>query len=512
MGLTVFDEDALLKEFCCAIPDILGLDSLSELLKNVFKGHHLVKEYVLWFDNGLNQKRYIYDTDAIITADPAFIELINDPLGFGGSLNEEVLSSATAKIWDISLAVKNGGISPWKFFLHRIGITQITGIRLHSGTHNLGVLWFEPQVSSPMLFRVIAAQLSMAISAILAREKIDRLAAEIDAFSTQLNQQAGNLAYAIPTEQGTEIIGQGLQIQKIYNLIKKVASSYATVLISGETGTGKELVAHAIHQASSRKDQPFIKINCATLPPNLIESELFGHEKGSFTGAVERRIGKFEQADNGTLFLDEIGEMPLDLQMKLLRTIQEREIERLGSSKIIKVNVRLIVATNKNLAAEVDKGRFRSDLFYRLNVFPIEMPPLRERKEDIPDLVNFFIRRHGAGSGGIVTSVSRSVLDVMMNYPWPGNVRELEHLIERSLLLTEGTVLDEIYLPPLVRHDSSLTHLHLIKTLEEVEREHILQVLESCSWKISGPGGAAVKLGIPATTLSSKLIRLKIKK
>ncbi|GGB02537.1 hypothetical protein GCM10011511_27270 [Puia dinghuensis] len=296
-------------------------------------------------------------------------------------------------------------------------------------------------------------------------------------------------------------------------MVSQVAESPSTALISGETGTGKELVARAIHRLSQRNDRMMIKVNCAAIPANLIESELFGHEKGSFTGATERRIGKFELAHKSTLFLDEIGELPLQLQSRLLRVLQEREIERIGGRTVIKTDVRIIAATNRDLQKEVIAGNFRSDLFYRLHVFPIQIPPLRDRKEDIPGLAAHFLVKHARKGSQSPTSISPRVMRQLMAYDWPGNVRELEHLIERSVLLTFGAVVDKLYLqlPKPVASDISVAGRR-IKTIEEVEREHILAVLKLCDGKISGEGGAAEKLRIAPTTLSSKIKRLGIKR
>jgi Transcriptional regulator containing GAF, AAA-type ATPase, and DNA binding domains len=301
-------------------------------------------------------------------------------------------------------------------------------------------------------------------------------------------------------------------MQKVYHLMSLVAESNSTVLLLGETGTGKELIARALHNASPRNKNLMVKVNCAALPPNLIESELFGHEKGAFTGAIERRIGKFELANNSTLFLDEIGEMPLETQVKLLRVLQERELERVGGKTTIKVDVRIIAATNRNLEDEVRAGRFRSDLYYRLNVFPITLPPLRNRIEDIEALANFFIARYSKNSGRNITSISPKCLQQLRSYSWPGNVRELEHLIERSILLTQGNVLEEVQLPVTFNDDISKSEDTGGKTLEELERNYIIEVLKRCSGKISGKGGAAEHLGIPSTTLHSKMKKLQIAK
>jgi transcriptional regulator with GAF, ATPase, and Fis domain len=256
-----------------------------------------------------------------------------------------------------------------------------------------------------------------------------------------------------------------------------------------------------------------VKVNCAALPPTLVESELFGHERGSFTGAVEKRIGKFELANNGTLFLDEIGEPSLELQAKLLRAIQEREIERVGGKDTIKLNVRIIAATNRNLLNEINAGRFRTDLFYRLNVFPIRLPPLRDRRDDIPVLALHFISKFARNSGRAVHAISDRVLEGLKAYEWPGNVRELEHLIERSVLLTSGNTIREMHLPFIERTGLSSTVDELaVKTIDENERDHILFVLRKCEGKISGYGGAAEMLGVPSSTLNSKMKKLGIAK
>ncbi|MBS1665373.1 MAG: sigma 54-interacting transcriptional regulator [Bacteroidetes bacterium] len=310
-----------------------------------------------------------------------------------------------------------------------------------------------------------------------------------------------------------EIIGRSQELRETLELISIVAPTYSTVLILGETGTGKELVARAIHNGSSRKDQPMIKVNCAALPPNLIESELFGHERGSFTGAVDRRIGKFELAHKGTLFLDEIGELPLELQVKLLRALQEKEIERVGGRTTIKVDVRIVTATNRNLMKEVEEGRFRADLFYRLNVFPIGIPALRERRDDIPLLAAHFIEKISKKAGRPVVKMEKAVVDQITRYDWPGNIRELEHVIERSVLLNKESVLKEVYLPDVRLNAVAVrTEEFAVKTIQENERDHIINVLRHCNGKVAGYGGAAEFLGVPPSTLSSKLKRLGIQK
>ena len=309
------------------------------------------------------------------------------------------------------------------------------------------------------------------------------------------------------------IVGEGEAMQRVFQLLERVADSETTVLILGETGTGKELIAKAIHCGSCRSKATMIRVNCAAIPASLIESVLFGHEKGSFTGATERRLGKFELAHKSTLFLDEIGELSLELQVKLLRVLQEKEIERVGGSSTIPVDVRIVSATNRNLEQEVAEGRFRRDLYYRLNVFPVVLPSLRNRKEDIPLLAQHFLRHFCEKSNKNISGFSQRALSDMMNYHWPGNVRELEHLIERQVVLTSGPLLKEIDLPVdtqvMMSTGSEMTP---VKTISENERDHIFAVLKLCNGKISGKHGAARLLGVPATTLNSKIKRLGLSK
>lgn len=303
-----------------------------------------------------------------------------------------------------------------------------------------------------------------------------------------------------------EIVGQSDSIKQVLFNVSQVAPTDATVLISGETGTGKELVARAIHKASSRKDRPLIKVNCGALAPTLIESELFGHEKGAFTGASMRQAGRFELANGGTLFLDEVGELPLELQVKLLRVIQENEFERLGSTKTIKVDVRIIAATNRNLRLEVEKGNFREDLWYRLNVYPITMPPLRQRKEDIPLLVEHFTNWYATKFGKTIASISPRAMQILQAHSWPGNIRELANVVERAVIHTKGSVLKVLDRFEEVAEDPSSA----VKTLEEVEREHITRVLENTGWRIEGPHGAAKVLGLNPSTLRTRMLKLGI--
>jgi chemotaxis protein methyltransferase CheR len=305
-----------------------------------------------------------------------------------------------------------------------------------------------------------------------------------------------------------EIVGQSDALKYVLFKIEQVAPTETTVLITGETGTGKELVARAIHNASGRHDRPLVKVNCAALSPSLIESELFGHEKGAFTGANARKIGRFELAHGATLFLDEIGELPTDLQVKLLRVIQEGEFERLGSSSTMKVDVRIIAATNRNLDHDVKKGLFREDLWYRLNVFPITVPPLRQRREDIPLLVEHFTWRFAKKFGKPINSISPATLKSLCDYSWPGNVRELANVIERATINSHGSVLK-------IGEDLEGSAEELsspTKTLEEMERDYIIRILEDRSWRIEGRKGAARLLGLNPSTLRTRMARLGIQK
>ncbi|MFA5789405.1 MAG: sigma 54-interacting transcriptional regulator, partial [Candidatus Gracilibacteria bacterium] len=308
-----------------------------------------------------------------------------------------------------------------------------------------------------------------------------------------------------------EIIGRSNALEYVFFKVEQVAPQDATVLLLGETGTGKGVVARSIHGKSSRKDRPMITVNCSALPANLIESELFGREKGAYTGSHDRQIGRFELADKGTLFLDEIGEMPMELQSKLLRVIQDGEFERLGSPKTIKVNVRIIASTNRNLEEEIRKGRYREDLFYRLNVFPITIPPLRQRKEDIPLLVDYFVAKFNKKTGKKIETVSKDTLNVLQKYDWPGNVRELESIIERAVITSQGTALQI-----LDRFENSLKtgeqEAQDCKALVDIERDHIFQVLQKTGWRIGGESGAAVILGLNPSTLRGRMRKYGIRR
>lgn len=307
-----------------------------------------------------------------------------------------------------------------------------------------------------------------------------------------------------------EMIGQSLPLQQMLQDIEKVAPTDATVLILGETGTGKELIARAVHSKSKRNDRPLIKVNCASLSTNLIESELFGHEKGAFTGAHAHRKGRFETANGATLFLDEIGELPMEAQAKLLRVIQENEFERLGSSQTIRVDIRIFAATNRNLEEEVRAGRFREDLWYRLNVFPLTAPPLRDRKGDIPLLVSWMVRKYGKQMGKRIQSISLDTIKALEEYLWPGNIRELQNVLERAVIKSQGNVLEIAGL--LETNQNQHDPMESVQTLAEMERAYILQILDKKNWKIAGDKGAATYLGLPESTLRSKMKKLNIQR
>lgn len=352
----------------------------------------------------------------------------------------------------------------------------------------------------------IAGPVGLAVENALAFKQIEELKNKLAAEKTYLEDE-------IRTEYGfAEIIGNNTGLRAVLSQVEIVAPADTTVLILGETGTGKELIARAIHRLSKRAERTFVKLNCAAIPTGLLESELFGHERGAFTGAVARKAGRFELADGGTLFLDEVGDIPPELQAKLLRVLQEQEFERLGGTKTIRVNVRLVAATNRDLAKMVGEARFRADLFYRLNVFPVRLPPLRERTDDIPALAQYFLGEYSRKLNKHVTAIPDSALEAMTSYPWPGNVRELENLIERCVLLSPGPVLRvpvHELATAVVATQSELMETSQ-RTLVEAEREHILAALKAAGGKVGGPDGAAARLGIKRTTLQSRIKKLGI--
>jgi formate hydrogenlyase transcriptional activator len=391
--------------------------------------------------------------------------------------------------------------------LIREGILSALSVPLRSkgtviGTLNVGsreVGRYDESDSELLL--AIADQVVLAIQNMLAYEEVASLKQRLEQENLYLQEEnRAETPFA-------DVVGESDAIRKVLAKIRMVAETDSTVLVTGETGTGKELVVRAIHGLSARKNKILVKVNCAALPSGVIESELFGHEKGAFTGALNRRVGRFELANGGTLFLDEVGDLPQELQAKLLRVLQEGEFERVGGTQTLKVNVRLIAATNRDLAGAVQEGRFRADLFYRLNVFPIAIPPLRERAEDIPRLVRHFAMIYATKMGKLIGSISEQVMRKLTAYHWPGNVRELQNVMERAVILSSrGRIeLDDQLAAPVIAARAKAA-----RTLEEIERDHILSVLESVGWRVSGERGAASILGLKRTTLEARMGKLGI--
>jgi formate hydrogenlyase transcriptional activator len=368
--------------------------------------------------------------------------------------------------------------------------------------HNRTPKKFENEEDVKFLMRV-ANQVAIALDNAIKYQ-------EVSESRNHLVEQTNYLSSEIRTDNNfEEILGQSAGLHNVLQQVRIVAPTDSIVLIQGETGTGKELIARAIHNASRRRDEIFVKLNCAAIPLGLLESELFGHEKGAFTGAISQKKGRFEIAHRGTLFLDEIGDIPLELQPKLLRILQEQEFERLGSTRSIKVDVRLLTATNRDLAKMVEEGQFRADLYYRLNVFPLYLPPLRERRSDIPSLVRQFAARFGRRIGRPIREIPDKVLASLADYEWPGNIRELQNVIERAVILANDGVL-RVEMAPRKTNRVVATITPINGTLKDAEREHIYKALRESSWVLSGPQGAAAKLGIPRTTLIYKMRRLNV--
>jgi formate hydrogenlyase transcriptional activator len=371
----------------------------------------------------------------------------------------------------------------------------------HASKNESGIIEFIGAVMDVTEQRKASAELEKAFEEI--KRLKDRLHDENVALREQIDQ-------AFMFE---EIVGSSPALKTVLSSIVQVAPTDSTVLITGETGTGKELIARAIHKGSQRADQAFITVNCAAIPPSLIASELFGHEKGAFTGAMQRRQGRFELAHSGTIFLDEIGELPTETQIALLRVIQERQFERVGSSQVIPTDVRIIAATNSDLPAAIASGTFRADLFYRLNVFPIDVPPLRQRKEDIPMLVEYFVKRYADKARKQISKIDKNTLKLCQSYHWPGNIRELQNIVERSVILCTGDTfwIDEAWLSSqnAPRLESSGP---LKQNLQDYEKELIEGALAESDGKVAGPNGAAAKLGIPRSTLDLKIKQLNIRK
>ncbi len=463
----------------------------------------------------------VADVEERRTSHPEFKEIAFAEYPIADGIHDMLLHSDKPELFYIeNLLMKNPGRHPGIQFIFERGIKEIAGVKLVNQNEDIGFITMLSEERNSFrhkdlhLLKGISDQVAVAVANILADEKIGQQLKEINGYKEKLEEEKLYLQQEISSVYThTDIIGAGPEMQRVFHMLSQVSFAQSTVLILGETGTGKELIARAIHNGSPRKNKLMVKVNCAALPANLIESELFGHERGSFTGAIERRIGKFELANHGTLFLDEIGEMPLDLQVKLLRAIQEREIERIGGKSTIKTDVRIIAATNRNLQKEVAEGRFRSDLYYRLNVFPIVLPPLRDRKEDISLLAAHFIERFARSAGRRNIRLSSTAMKQLTAYNWPGNVRELEHVLERSILLTQGNIIREIHLSSQPKSETKVRQEEdFSRTLDEMERDYILGVLNKCKGKVFGPGGAAEILGLHVSTLNHRIKKLGIQK
>ncbi|GJL54081.1 MAG: ATPase AAA [Nitrospirales bacterium] len=354
------------------------------------------------------------------------------------------------------------------------------------------------------LLTQVSTQVAIGLDNAMAYQHITELKEQLEQENVYLKDEIRN------EHDFDEIIGESVELKRVLQQVEIVAPTDSTVLIQGETGTGKELIARALHQRSGRKDRPFVKLNCAAIPTGLLESELFGHERGAFTGAIAQTVGRFELANRGTIFLDEVGEIPLELQSKLLRVLQEQEFERLGSTRTIKVDVRLVAATNRDLGAMVEAGQFRRDLYYRLNVFPVTIPALRERPGDIPILVRYFTQRNALRMKKPIETIPSKVMESLTRYHWPGNIRELENVIERAVILSQGPVLAIPLTELKVVPSKASSSRQKTATLEGVERDHIIDVLRETKWVVGGKAGAAARLGMKRTTLISKMKKLDI--
>jgi len=489
-----------------------------EKLKKVLPISHLL--IFTMMDDENHYMPYLLDPDSPCISHPEYQKITSNSIPLSDWISDQVFHSDHMEVFDLKELSRTTVLPDYLRMNYECGKKEVVYNALSIGKKKTGLLVIFTDSSRRLdknqlrIIQGVSSQLSTAVTNIIANEKIEKQFNEISDYKLQLENMNVYLQEEIQTNYNySEIIGNSPEMDKIFHLVSQVADSSSSVLVLGETGTGKELIARAIHNASSRKDRAMVKVNCATLPVNLIESELFGHERGSFTGATERRIGKFELANNSTLFLDEIGELTPDLQVKLLRALQEKEIERVGGRTVIKTNVRIIAATNRDLQKEVKEGSFRADLYFRLNIFPIILPPLRDRREDIPMLASHFLTKYNKKGSKETIHFSNKVMKELIAYNWPGNVRELEHVVERSVLLTNGTTIKQSSLPiSTVQEMEEILPDTVIKTIEEVEREHIVKVLKRTNGKISGIGGAAALLKIPATTLSSKMLKYNIKK
>jgi formate hydrogenlyase transcriptional activator len=444
-------------------------------------------------------------------------ELVPQPSGVIG-----VADSPPGRVWQTQQPLIISNVAEqrrWPEYPERVKpyrIQSSCSLPLSTSRRRLGTLVFACKQPSAYdaadvsFLQLVANQVAVAVENALAFQDIEAAFREIAALKEQLAKEKAYLEEEVRTEHHFgEIIGESAALRRVLKQVETVAPTGATVLIGGETGTGKELIARALHDLSPCRERTFVKLNCAAIPTGLLESELFGHEKGAFTGAIAQKVGRFELAHRGTLFLDEVGDIPLELQPKLLRVLQEQEFERLGSTRTIRADVRLVAATNRDLARMVADGRFREDLYYRLNVFPLVLPPLRERRDDIPRLVRHFTQRFARRMGRQIETIPTAVMEALMHYPWPGNVRELQNVIERAVILSPGPLL-EVPLGDLPPAAARARVPAAPGTLADAERAHILGVLRQSGWVLGGPDGAAARLGMKRTTLQSKMKKLGI--
>jgi formate hydrogenlyase transcriptional activator len=412
----------------------------------------------------------------------------------------------------------------WRERVQAYGVESLCFFPLTTARRQLGTLNFsckEPSAYDDVdlgFLQLVAKQVAVAVENALAFEEMDAAFREIRALRDQLAKEKAYLEEEVRTEHNFgEVVGRSAALRRVLQQVETVAPTGSTVLIRGETGTGKELVARAIHDLSPRRGRTLVKLNCAAIPTGLLESELFGHEKGAFTGAISQKVGRFELAHRGTLFLDEVGDIPAELQPKLLRVLQEQEFERLGSTKTLHVDVRLVAATNRDLVAMAADGRFRGDLYYRLNVFPLVLPPLRERRDDIPPLVRHFTQRFARRMGRRIETIPSAIMEALVRYSWPGNIRELQNVIERAVILSPGSSL-QVPLGDLQAQATQAEEPTALPkaqadvpvTLADAEREHIIGALRETSWVVGGPKGAAARLGMKRSMLYWKMKQLGI--
>jgi formate hydrogenlyase transcriptional activator len=513
-------EKSSMLDFAGAIAEVKDKFELRKIFNHYLRNLCLIEDISLhWFtEDKKSHYCYFWGDEGGYTDDEEFQMLIKSEYTTDDIVFRKLIENGAAEKFRMSEIVKYHDAPLYLKLFSNPLFADFIGVPLFKGKEMVGVLFvkeYDANSADQPLFKGLCAQLAIAVSDLIATDKVIQQLTEINSYKERLEEETVYLRQELETSHHySEIIGESPVIKEVFHQVSQVASSDSTVLILGETGTGKELIARAIHNSSPRSDKLMVKVNCAALPANLIESELFGHERGSFTGATEKRIGKFELANGGTLFLDEIGELPLELQVKFLRALQEREIERIGGSTTIKVDVRIIAATNRILDNEVAEGRFRSDLYFRLSTFPIMSPSLKERKTDIPILATHFVNRFAKKMGKSINTINQKVMQELMAYSWPGNVRELEHQIERCVLLTAGKTIKSVSLPAgrPVKLNPVIAEINTAQTIDDHERVLILQTLKNCSGKISGIKGAAALLGVPSSTLNSKMKRLGIKK